>query len=385
MAALQFLNRGAHHRAVSKDGPQGCGPDEVTMFAGLHRRPEQAPLADGGAPRAASEPLAEAERATELPPGVPERGANGPSVGLALGGGAARGFAHIGVLRVLEKRGIRPNIIAGTSIGAVVGSIWAAGKLDMLEDWALSLTKRHVIGLLDFVLGGAGLIGGRRLMELMRRELGDLRIEELDTTFAAIATELGSGHEVWLTRGDLVEAVRASYALPGIFTPVKVGGRWLMDGALVNPIPVSAARAMGARMVIAVNLNGDAFGRGTVIHDHGGMLDQVGSAAEAAMETPRAGLVERFSPERLKRQFFAPPAADGPRGVSTVMVDAFNIIQDRIARSRLAGDPPDIALVPKLARVGLFDFHRAKETIAIGMEATERALDDIAATREALR
>ncbi len=351
----------------------------------LHRRPDQAPLADGGAPRAASEPLAEAERATELPPGVPERGANGPSVGLALGGGAARGFAHIGVLRVLEKRGIRPNIIAGTSIGAVVGSIWAAGKLDMLEDWALSLTKRHVIGLLDFVLGGAGLIGGRRLMELMRRELGDLRIEELDTTFAAIATELGSGHEVWLTRGDLVEAVRAPYALPGIFTPAEVGGRWLMDGALVNPIPVSAARAMGARMVIAVNLNGDAFGRGTVIHDHGGMLDQVGSAAEAAMETPRAGLVERFSPERLKRQFFAPPAADGPRGVSTVMVDAFNIIQDRIARSRLAGDPPDIALVPKLARVGLFDFHRAKETIAIGMEATERALDDIAATREALR
>ncbi|MEP9351970.1 patatin-like phospholipase family protein [Xanthobacter sp. KR7-65] len=304
-----------------------------------------------------------------------------PSIGLALGGGAARGFAHIGVLKVLEREGIRPSVIAGTSIGAVVGGIWAAGRLDALEDWAISLTKRNVLGLLDFNLGGAGLIGGRRLVELMRRNVGGVSIEDLPVVFAAIATELGTGHEIWLTRGDFVEAIRASYALPGIFTPVKIGGRWLMDGALVNPVPVSAARAMGARMVIAVNLNSDVFGRGTVIQDHGGVVERV---AEMAVAEKKDGLAGILSPERLRRQFFAGPVGDGPRGLSTVMIDAFNITQDRIARSRLAGDPPDVTLSPKLGRIGLFEFQRAKEAIAAGMEATERALEDIKAAMVAL-
>lgn len=306
---------------------------------------------------------------------------SGPSIGLALGGGAARGFAHIGVLKVLEKNGIRPSVVAGTSIGAVVGGIWAAGKLEQLEEWALSLSKRNILGLLDFNLGGAGLIGGRRLVELMRRDVGGLTIEDLPIVFAAIATELGTGHEIWLTRGDFVDAIRASYALPGIFTPVKLGGRWLMDGALVNPIPVSTARALGARMVIAVNLNADVFGRGTVIQDHGGVVEEV---AEAALLEKKEGIAAMLSPDRLRRQFFAPNTSDGPRGLSTVMIDAFNIIQDRIARSRLAGDPPDIALTPRLGRIGLFDFQRAEEAIAAGMEAAERALEDIHAAKVAL-
>lgn len=312
-------------------------------------------------------------------------GRRGPLIGLALGGGAARGFAHIGVLKVLERNGIRPAVIAGTSIGAVVGGIWAAGKLGVLEDWALSLTKRSILGLLDFALGGAGLIGGRRLVELMRREVGDVTIEDLPIVFAAIATELGTGHEIWLTRGDFVEAIRASYALPGIFTPVKVGGRWLMDGALVNPVPVSSARAMGARMVIAVNLNTDVFGHGTVIQDHGGVVERV---AEAALTGKKEGIAAMLSPERLRRQFFAGHAAhqvnDGPRGLSTVMIEAFNITQDRIARSRLAGDPPDLMISPKLARIGLFEFQKAKEAIAAGEEATERALADIRTSMVAL-
>lgn len=326
------------------------------MFSPFHR-PPQAPPVDAAIP--------------------PDTHDCAPTVALALGSGAARGFAHIGVLRVLERNGIRPCVVAGTSMGAVVGGLWAAGRLDALEEWALGLTKRSVLSMLDFVLGGGGLLGGRRLMELMRQQLGDIGIEELPVTFAAIATEFGSGHEIWLTRGNMVEAVRASYALPGVFTPVQIGGRWLMDGALVNPVPVSAARALGGRLVIAVNLNGDAFGRGTVIQDHGGMLEEVGTAAEE-------GLATRLSPARLRRHFFSAPT-EGPRAISTVMVDAFNIIQDRIARSRLAGDPPDIALVPKLARIGLFDFHRAQEAIAIGAEATEKALDDIDAAMEALR
>ncbi|QRG06589.1 patatin-like phospholipase family protein [Xanthobacter dioxanivorans] len=356
------------------------------MFQSLHWR--SGPFAG---PRPATiGPLAtDGEPGTEPPDlGTPAHPATGgeddgrPAIGLALGGGAARGFAHIGVLKVLEKNRIRPSVIAGTSIGAVVGGIWAAGKLDMLEAWALSLTKRNVLGLLDFALGGAGLIGGRRLVELMRREVGDLSIEDLPLVFAAIATELGTGHEIWLTRGDFVEAIRASYALPGIFTPVKVGGRWLMDGALVNPVPVSAARAMGARMVIAVNLNADVFGRGTVIQDHGGVVERV---AEVALTDKKAGIAGMLSPDRLRRQFFAGGhVSDGPRGLSTVMIDAFNITQDRIARSRLAGDPPDLMLSPKLGRIGLFEFQRAKEAIAAGMEAAERALDDIQAGMVAL-
>ncbi|WP_393977052.1 patatin-like phospholipase family protein [Xanthobacter nonsaccharivorans] len=307
----------------------------------------------------------------------------GPSIGLALGGGAARGFAHIGVLKVLERHGIRPSVVAGTSIGAVVGGIWAAGKLDMLEDWALGLTKRNIIGLLDFALGSAGLIGGRRLVELMRREVGAVAIEDLPVVFAAIATELGTGHEIWLTRGDFVNGIRASYALPGIFTPVKVGGRWLMDGALVNPVPVSTARAMGARMVIAVNLNADVFGHGTVIHEHGGVVE----AAEVALSEKKEGIAAMLSPDRIRRQFFPGRGAqvnDGPRGLTTVMTEAFNITQDRIARSRLAGDPPDLMVSPKLARIGLFDFLRAKEAIAAGEEAAERAMADIRESMVAL-
>lgn len=305
-----------------------------------------------------------------------------PALGLALGGGAARGFAHIGILRVLEKNGILPRVVTGTSIGAVVGGVWAAGKLDALEEWALSLTKRRVLGMLDFALGGAGLIGGRRLVDMMRDKVGDIAIEDLPLVFGAIATELGTGHEIWLTRGDFVEALRASYALPGIFTPVNVGGRWLMDGALVNPVPVSPARALGARLVMAVNLNSDVFGRGTVVHDHGGI---VGHVADAAITGKRRTLMARLSPDRLRRHFFSSPADDGPRGLSTVMIDAFNITQDRIARSRLAGDPPDLTIAPKLATIGLFDFQRARETIAAGAEAAERSLGDIMAAVESLK
>lgn len=361
------------------------------MFQSLHWR-------SGPAPRAASAPAgalapdtlegrpaggdtAPPDLGTPSHPAQRNGGGGRPSVGVALGGGAARGFAHIGVLKVLRQAGIQPQVVAGTSIGAVVGGIWAAGKLDQLEDWALSLTKRNVLGLLDFALGGAGLIGGRRLVELMRREVGDLAIEDLPVVYAAIATELGTGHEIWLTRGDFVEAIRASYALPGIFTPVKVGGRWLMDGALVNPVPVSAARAMGARLVIAVNLNADVFGRGTVIQDHGGVVERV---AEAALSEKKEGIAAMLSPERLRRQFFTGHATDGPRGLSTVMIDAFNITQDRIARSRLAGDPPDVMLSPKLGKIGLFEFQRAREAIAAGAEAAERALDDIRSALVAL-
>ncbi|WP_234049984.1 MULTISPECIES: patatin-like phospholipase family protein [unclassified Xanthobacter] len=357
------------------------------MFHPFHRRtegafePAESKLDDMGAGTAATPDSTLRPDLDAAPPRRPQREQK-PALGLALGGGAARGFAHIGVLRVLEKNGIRPSIVTGTSIGAVVGGLWACGRLDELEEWALSLTKRRVLGMLDFALGGAGLIGGRRLVDLMREKVGNVAIEDMPIIFGAIATELGSGHEIWLTRGDFVDALRASFALPGIFTPAHVGGRWLMDGALVNPIPVSPARALGARLVVAVNLNSDVFRHGTVVQDHGGV---VGHVADAAITGKRRNLMSRLSPDRLRRHFFTAPADDGPRGLSTVMIDAFNITQDRIARSRLAGDPPDFALTPKLAAIGLFDFQRASEAIAAGAEAAERNLEEIAGAMAALK
>lgn len=296
------------------------------------------------------------------------------SIGLALGGGAARGFAHIGVLRTLAAHGIVPDVVVGTSIGAVAGGCFIAGHLDTFQDWAHSLTKRGVLSYLDVSLGGSGLISGGRLSSRLEQTLGDLQIEELPARFAAIATELGTGHEIWLTRGRVVDALRASYALPGIFTPVRLGGRWLVDGALVNPVPVSAARALGARMVIAVNLNSELTSRGATIASHG--PDETDAAAlKQLRDQAEASGLSIFNPERFMKRHFI-NAARGPN-ISSVMVDAFNIMQDRVTRARLAGDPPDVLINPRLGKIGLFDFHRAKETTAIGAHATERAIDDI--------
>ena len=262
------------------------------------------------------------------------------AVGLALGGGAARGFAHIGVLRTLIAHGIRPDVIAGTSIGAVVGGFYAAGQLDVFEDWSLHLTRRRMLGYLDFKLGGSGLIGGIRLADRLDDTIGD--------------------------------AMSASYALPGIFPPKRIGGRWLMDGALVNPLPISAARALGARLVIAVNLNADNFGRGTIIQDHGPDAEDDALRSQRMLARSRRGL---FKAERLiHRQFFG---ADRRPGLSTVMIEAFQVMQDRITRTRLAGDPPDVMISPRLGRINLFDFHRAKDTIAAGAEAAEKSIDAI--------
>lgn len=300
-------------------------------------------------------------------------------IGLALGGGAARGWSHIGVMRVLEREGIVPDVIAGSSVGAVVGGCYAAGKLDELEAFATSLTKRRVMGLLDFHISGSGLIGGDRLRRLLEHDLVGIRIENLPTRFATIATELGTGHEIWITRGSLVEALRASYALPGVFDPVRLGGRWLMDGAIVNPIPVTTARALGADLVICVNLNGDIRIRGTVIQS----LSEEAEEPEpdeilqaATEERSRWGLLNPVLDAAGRMRNRARKPTNAP-GIASVMVDAFNITQDRISRSRLAGDPPDVMVSPKLSPIGLFEFHRAEECIELGRQAAERVLPDI--------
>lgn len=300
-------------------------------------------------------------------------GKHGPKIGLALGGGVARGWAHIGVIRALINAGIKPDIIAGTSIGAVVGGCYAAGHLDDLEDFARSLNRRRVLGYLDFNLSGTGLITGQRLCERLETHMGTRNIEELDKRFTAVATEIGSGQEIWINRGKIVEAVRASYALPGIFKPVKVDGRWLFDGALCNPIPVSVCRALGARYVIAVNLNFDITSRGNAAVN----LSAEPPHIEEEVPPPAQSESSGMSVRRLLQRQIMGKSEDIP-GISTVMVEAFNITQDRIARSRLAGDPPDAMISPRLHGINLFDFHRADELIERGYNAAKREIEDLA-------
>ena len=297
------------------------------------------------------------------------------TIGVALGGGAARGWAHIGVLRTLAKAGYDFDIIAGTSIGAVVGGCYAAGKLDDLEDFVLSLTRRRVFGLMDFNIGGSGLISGNKLSSLLDQHLGDMQIEDLPGKFIAVATEMRTGHEIWLQKGHMVNALRASYALPGVFKPTNFMGRWLFDGAMVNPVPVSVCRGLGARLVIAVNLQTDLFGKGSIVP----IMDDDGDGNEAdTLSLPR-------SASALVRKQLIGGASEGAPGMSAVMMDALSIMQDRISRARMAGDPPDVTVGPRLHDIGLFEFHRAKEAIDLGTEATENALGKISEAVESLR
>jgi NTE family protein len=279
-------------------------------------------------------------------------------IALALGGGAARGWAHIGVIRALQEANIEIGMIAGTSIGALVGGCFLAGKLDELEEFARSLTRRRIFSFFDLQLRGNGLLGGMKLANLMQHHMDGLLIEDLPKPFACVATEIRTGHEIWLSSGSLITAMRASYALPGVFEPVNTNKRVLVDGALVNPVPVSVCRAYEQRLVVAVNLHYDLFGRAAVIKH---------SAGELVLTDPTTA--ERFSAESR--------STEKHLGIMGVMVEAFNIIQDRISRARMAGDPPDLAIMPKLGHIGLTDFHRAAESIQLGYDATKAQIGEL--------
>ena len=295
---------------------------------------------------------------------------DGPRIGLALGSGSARGWAHIGVIRELNHLGITPHVVCGTSIGALVGGLYAAGHLDSLESWIRRLDWREILRYLDVtLLMGGGFVEGRRLIDFFRREMGDQPIESLTTPFAAVATDLATGQEVWFRDGSLLDAIRASFALPGLFTPVHLEGRWLVDGGLVNPVPVSVCRALGADVVIAVNLNGDVVGK----HLRRTVAQPVVSESKRAEAT----LIEKWSRELKQRtnslvtQLFESSA--GTPGLFDVVAGSINIMQHRITRSRMAGDPPDIVLTPRLAHIGLMEFDRADEAIKEGGASARRA------------
>ncbi len=294
-------------------------------------------------------------------------------IGLAMSSGMARGWAHIGAIKALKKLGFEFDVITGCSVGALAGGCYLAGKLDELEEWARSLNKRKIVGYLDMRLRSGGLIGGNKLVDEMRKYIGFKNIEDFKIPYAAVTTDLVTGHEIWLQKGDLVEAMRASFSLPGIFPPVKIENRWLADGALVSPLPVAACRALGADMVIAINLNADIIGKarrpGTNIPAaYGFDLMQM---LEETDNQEKLSLMDNLARRVFRRDY------DGP-SIFGVMTASLNIMQDRITRSRLAGDPPDVHIAPRLGHLGLLEFDRTEEAIHEGEAAVMRKRPELA-------
>jgi len=285
-----------------------------------------------------------------------------PKIGFALGAGSARGWAHIGVLRALTEEGVEPDYIAGCSVGALVGAAFAAGRIDRLEAWTRSLDWKRILKLLDLSLRG-GLFKGRRVHELFHDQFVESSFADLAVRFAAVATDLASGQEVWLREGKVSDAVRASIAVPGLFQPVLREERWLVDGSVVNPVPVSLCRAMGADVVIAVDLGSDLVGR------------YVRDDDRAPAQATSGGIMGRLLPRREKsseRETERPVPS-----FTEALMGAINVMQVRIARSRLAGEPPDVLITPRLGHLGLLDYHRADIAIAEGRDAVERMLPAI--------
>jgi NTE family protein len=295
-----------------------------------------------------------------------------PKVGLALGSGSARGWAHIGVIQVLREWGINPDIICGCSIGALVGGAYAAGHLDELEAWLQTLGRKDVISFFDVSLMSGGLIAGERLINYFRDHIGDATIESLAIPFAAVATELDTGREIWLRTVSLLTAVRASISMPGIFTPVKMGNKWLVDGGLINPVPVSVCRAMKADIVIAVNLNGGLLGRHLSSNQtkFGRELKETDAGVVSDTLTTRLRSSLKSSVDNVMSQVWR---SDDTPGLFDVLASSLNIMQDRITRSRMAGDPPDLIITPRLDHLGLLEFYRAAEAIEEGKASTREA------------
>ena len=290
-------------------------------------------------------------------------------IGLALGSGASRGWSHIGIIKALLRGGIEPDIICGTSVGAMIGSSYLVGKLEYLENWVLGSTRKDVFKFFNVKLTQSGFVDKQRLVRFLRQYVAgdEYLIENLPKRFAAIATDLSSGREIWFQEGELTEAVRASMALPGLFPAVRHDHRWLVDGGLVNPVPVSTCRALGADIVIAVNLNSDVIGRRELRKSEAPAARKKGVLHNLKQTTLEYS--SSFLPENDKQ--------DGEPGVFASITSSINIVQDRITRSRMAGDPAEIVISPRLAHIGMLEFHRAAEAIEEGEACIKTALEEI--------
>ena len=292
-----------------------------------------------------------------------------PKIGLALGSGASRGWSHIGVIKALLREGIEPDIICGTSVGAIIGGSYVAGNLDKLERWVLSSTRSDVLRFFNIGFTQSGFVDTERLTKFIHNCVAgeDIVIEDLPKKFGVVSTNLENGREVWFTEGGVADAVQASMSLPGLFPAVKNDGRWLVDGGLVNPVPVSTCRALGADVVIAVNLNSDILGKRNtskkevVPADSRGVLSKVKRQAKEYSNT--------IFPNRDEKTEIP--------GLFFTIANSINIFQDRITRSRLAGDPADVLLSPRLAHIGMLEFHRAAEAIKEGEHCVTKALEEI--------
>ncbi len=310
---------------------------------------------------------------------IPSARQSGPRIGLALGSGSSRGWAHIGVLHALQEIGVRPAIVTGASVGALVAAAYASDQLPQLEKWVRTLTRVDIWRLLDTTFRGGGVMRGNRLMQAIGHQIKDHDIEALPVAFGAVAADLNTGEEIWLKGGSMLTAVRASSGMPGLFTPVWHQDRWMIDGGVVNPVPITLCRALGADFVIAVNLNVPVTSRWTgqklsVQLEADPMPRQ--TEGVPAPEEPEGwafadkwselvdGLVESFRSER-----------DPEPGMFEVMAASIHIMQDHIARSRMAGDPPNLTISPDLGHFQLMDFHRADEAIEIGRQAVAQSKD----------
>ncbi len=310
-------------------------------------------------------------------------------IGLALGSGSSRGWSHIGVINALVKQGIEPDVVCGTSIGALVGASYVNGRLDELEKWATSLTKFESAKLYEINSSLNGFVNTRKLHTLMKKTIADesTLIEDLPKKFATVATDLESGREIWLKEGSVLEAVWSSISLPGLFPAVRKNDHWLVDGGLVNPVPVSISRALGADLVIAVNLNGDLVGRRVkkpapkVPVSELSRFDRLKQKGKQFREESElsvfsgkfASLIEGYTPSffSTKKDKEVSPS------LFETIASSVNITQDRITKSRMVGDPPEVIIAPRLAHIGLIELYRAKEAIAEGEACVNAMMPEI--------
>lgn len=301
---------------------------------------------------------------------------SGVKVGLALGSGAARGWAHVGVLRALEEMEIEPHVVCGTSVGALVGAAYLTDQLDELQLWAEGLGLLGILKLVDITFARGGLVAIEKVFERFRNPRTDIPIETLDRPFGAVATDLATGREVWLRDGHLLDVVRASAAMPGLFPPLFQNGQWLADGALVNPVPVSLCRAMGAEVVVAVNLNSELSTLPRLakpVEPPAPVAGPVPGSSGDSTSHPVAEFLAKVGATVGERTRALAAQLKGERepapSVVEVVAGSIDIMQDRITRSRLAGDPPDVLIAPRLGHIGILDFDRGKELVEIGYAA----------------
>lgn len=290
-------------------------------------------------------------------------------IGLALGSGSARGWSHIGVIQSLKEHDIPIDVVCGSSMGAVVGGAYAAGILTSLEELAREFSWLDFLKFMDVSLSRRGLLNGNRITEFFRDKISDMDIENLLIPYGAVTVELYTGKEIAIRKGPLIDALRASFSFPGLFTPFHKNNQWFVDGGLINPVPVSLCRAMGADIVIAVNLNYGILQKRVFMHSSGTNLP---AHDKPVHDKPADTLMDYLSTKFpfLKKMETADSRSEKTPNMIEVMMKSIYIMQDRITKQRMVEDPPDISIVPHLSDVSLLDFNKAIDVIEEGRRAT---------------